>query len=174
MLIDLTDVFTTEGKTVEKQLVPEMNSFSSRLGDFAIKEKSPFQLVISNIGSNKVLIEGQGKLVFAIQCDRCLKEVDQTIELSFSREALAPSNEKEPLAEDKQDEQNFMEGSQLNAECLISNEIFMNWPMKVLCRADCKGICRQCGKDLNDGECGCDTFVPDPRMAKIKDIFNGK
>ena len=45
-------------------------------------------------------------------------------------------------------------------------------PVKVLCRPDCKEICKKCGHNLNDGDCGCDTFVPDPRMAAIKDIFN--
>ena len=64
-----------------------------------------------------------------------------------------------------------MEGYQLNVDSLISNEIFTCWPLKVLCREDCKGLCRVCGKDLNEGECGCDTFVPDPRMAAIMDIF---
>ena len=60
----------------------------------------------------------------------------------------------------------------LNVENLIFNEILMNWPMKVLCKADCKGICKMCGKDLNLGECGCDTFVPSPGLAGIKEIFN--
>ena len=66
----------------------------------------------------------------------------------------------------------FMGGCQLNIEDLVRNECFMNLPVKVLCRPDCRGICMRCGKDLNDGECGCDTFVPDPRMARIKDIFD--
>jgi uncharacterized protein len=65
-----------------------------------------------------------------------------------------------------------MDGYQLNVDDLLTNEIVINWPMKVLCKPDCKGICRQCGKDLNTGTCGCDTFVPDPRMAVIKDIFD--
>lgn len=174
MLINLTDVFTTEGKVSEKQIPLEMECFSNRLGEFPIKEKTPLYLKLTNIGSKKALIEGRIKLVFTMQCDRCLKDVDRTVELEFSRKALAPDGEKEPLTEDEQDEQSFMDGSQLDVDRLINNEIFMNWPMKVLCRADCKGICRQCGKDLNDGDCGCDTFVPDPRMAKIIDIFNGK
>jgi len=29
-----------------------------------------------------------------------------------------------------------------------------------------------CGKNLNEGDCGCDQFVPDPRMAAIKDIYD--
>ena len=70
------------------------------------------------------------------------------------------------------DELRFMEGYHLNTEKLIGNELLINWPMKVLCKDDCKGICKQCGKDLNLGDCGCDTFIPDPRMAVINDIFN--
>ena len=74
-------------------------------------------------------------------------------------------------ADEAEEQSGFMEGYQLNVDSLISNEIFTCWPLKVLCREDCKGLCRVCGKDLNEGECGCDTFVPDPRMAAIMDIF---
>ena len=66
----------------------------------------------------------------------------------------------------------FMEGYQLNVDDLIYSDIVLNWPMKILCREDCKGICRICGKDLNSGTCGCDTFVPSPGLAGIKEIFN--
>ena len=60
----------------------------------------------------------------------------------------------------------------LNVDELIKNELLLNWPLKVLCREDCRGICKTCGRNLNDGGCGCDDFVPDPRMAAIKDLFN--
>ena len=76
------------------------------------------------------------------------------------------------LSEDSDDDQEYMEGYQLNVETFVYDEILLNWPMKILCRPDCKGVCPVCGKNLNDGECGCDTFVPDPRMAAIQDIFN--
>lgn len=92
------------------------------------------------------------------------------MELDFFREVFAPDKTTEYTEEE--DDQIFMEGYQLNVEDLLYSEILLNLPTKVLCREDCKGICRQCGKDLNEGECGCDTFVPDPRMAVIKDIFN--
>ena len=127
-------------------------------------------LLLSNNGKGKARIEGKAKLVLKMNCDRCLKEVDEVINLDFFREVFAPDE----IAESTDDEcdQSFMEGYQLNVEDLINDEILLSLPMKVLCKEDCKGICRQCGKDLNEGECGCDTFVPDPRMAVIKDIFN--
>ena len=74
--------------------------------------------------------------------------------------------------DDAIDGKNFMEGYQLNVEQLIYSEIIINWPMKVLCNENCKGICKICGQNLNEGMCTCDDFVPDPRMSGIKDIFN--
>ena len=65
-----------------------------------------------------------------------------------------------------------MSGYELDVDTLINNEILINMPVKVLCKEECKGICPVCGGNLNEKECGCDTFVPDPRMAAIKDIFN--
>ena len=44
---------------------------------------------------------------------------------------------------------------------------------KILCDEDCKGICKKCGQNLNDGACECDDFVPDIRFANLMDIFNG-
>ena len=78
-------------------------------------------------------------------------------------------------AEDEEaDELGLTEESQLDVETFVHNEILVNWPAKILCREDCRGICPVCGQDLNQGSCGCDTFVPDPRMAVIQDIFNKK
>ena len=60
-----------------------------------------------------------------------------------------------------------------NAVCVfVYNEILMRFPMKTLCREDCKGLCLKCGKNLNEGECGCDRASLDPRMSAIRDIFN--
>ena len=73
-----------------------------------------------------------------------------------------------------EENQDVLEADWLNVEALINSEILINLPEKVLCRPDCRGICSICGHNLNDGECGCDDFVPDPRMAAIKDIFNEK
>ena len=170
MLINLTDVLTSEGKTEEQQVHIEMTSFSNGLEQYSIVEKSPVDLKFSNINKGKVEIEGKAKIVLRMNCDRCLKEVDEIIVLDFFREVFAPDEVAEGT--DEKSDQTFMEGYQLNVEDLINDEILLSLPMKVLCKEDCKGICRQCGKDLNEGECGCDTFVPDPRMAVIKDIFN--
>lgn len=171
MLINLMDVLTSEGKTEEKQIALEKSSFSYQGREYLIQESKPLVLKLCNLEDGKAGLQGQTRFRILMPCDRCLKDVTVDIQISFDRQVYAPERTAE-LSEEEQDEQNFMEGCQLNIEQLINNEIMLNWPTKVLCREDCRGICSVCGKDLNNGECGCDTFVPDPRMAKIKDIFH--
>lgn len=171
MLINLTDVFTSEGKVVRKTIPLDMTAFRCGSGTFPITEESPIQLTMSNLGVGKALVEGTAEVTLRMECDRCLEPVSVSLELVFSREVTSPDTADSAQLEENED---ILEGSQLNIEALMNNEILMNLPDKVLCRPDCKGICKLCGQNLNEGECGCDDFVPDPRMAAIKDIFNAK
>lgn len=170
MLVNLTDVFSSEEKVVKREIPLDIDTFYYNGEEYSIVSKEPISLVCSNISVGKALVEGNGKFVFKLQCDRCLTEVLYEMDLQFSYEVFSPDSIDENTEDD--DEQNFMEGYELNVENLVNNEILMSWPMKVLCKPQCKGICTVCGKDLNTGECGCDTFVPDPRWAALKDIFN--
>ena len=171
MFVNLTDVFTNEGKTVTMQIQPGLDHVT--VGDvvFPIKDSTPADLTFTNIGKGKARITGHADVTFAMSCDRCLKPVDKSIELVFDREVFAPDIIN--TVPDGSEDQEFMDGCQLDVDDLLNIEIVINWPMKVLCKPDCRGICRQCGTDLNTGTCDCDTFVPDPRMAVIKDIFDG-
>lgn len=170
MLINLTEVLTSEGKTESVQMQTEICEISGRMGTFSIIEKTPLSLILTNIGTNKASIQGSMVLSLTMECDRCLKPLVHKIELDFIRVVTGPDLYKQETDDDN--EQNFMDGYQLNVEDLIVNECFINLPMKVLCEPDCKGLCKICGKDLNTGSCECDTFIPDPRMAGIKDIFD--
>lgn len=175
MLVNLSDVFSSEGKVATVAAELEMTSFKSKLGEFSITRKSPVTLVLTNIGVSKARIEGNVELVFETSCDRCLAEVPTILNLEFEREVASPETKADSSEEngDREDDGlDFMEGYQLNVETFVYNEILLNWPMKILCKDDCKGICKVCGQNRNQKECGCDTFVPDPRMAAIKDIFN--
>lgn len=170
MLVNLSDVLTTEGKQADMEVPLEMDCFESRMGSFPIKEKSPVKFTFTNIGKGKARIEGNVELLFQTNCDRCLEEVPTRLSLQFERVAASPeiTNEDELV-----DDLSFMEGYQLNVEIFVYNEIIGNWPAKILCKEDCKGLCPVCGQNLNVRDCGCDTFVPDPRMAVIQDIFEG-
>lgn len=171
MLVNLSDVLTSEGRQLEREVPLEMTSFENKMGCFEIIEKSPVKFTFTNKEAGKARIEGSVTLKFKTSCDRCLAEVPTTLELSFDRVVTSP--EVTVADEDEEvDDLSFMEGYHLNVETFVYNEIFGNWPAKILCKEDCKGLCLKCGQNLNVRDCGCDTFVPDPRMAVIQDIFN--
>ncbi len=170
MLINLADVFTSEGKDRRESVPFEADRFSYMGNSYSIREKSPANLTFTNIGIGKILTEGEIELILEIPCDRCLQSVDVPLKLKFEQELFAPDLSEQAEGQDGQ--QDFMSGYEFDVEAFVNGEILINMPVKVLCKPDCKGICKQCGHNLNEGECGCDTFVPDPRMAAIKDIFN--
>ena len=170
MLVNLSDVLTSEGRQMSMEVPLEMTSFKSGAGSFEITEKTPVSFMFSNLEPQKARVKGNVKMTFRTNCDRCLAEVPTILDLTFDRIVISPEMGEE---DEDADDLSFMEGYQLNVETFVYNEIIGNWPAKILCKEDCRGICPVCGQNLNERDCGCDTFVPDPRMAVIQDIFKG-
>lgn len=167
MVLNLSDVLTSEGMRTTETVSVEAACFENGTGRFKIISASPVVFSFTNIEKDKVRVEGKADLLFQAACDRCLAEVPVAMSLSFKR-IIAASG----IEDEEADDLGFMDGCQLDTEAFLHDEFLVNWPVKILCRDDCKGMCPKCGQNLNMGDCGCDTFVPDPRMAVIKDIFN--
>lgn len=168
MLLNLTDILSNEGKTEEISVVYESAFFKSEQGQFKVLKNGPIALTLSNRGKGEMGVTGKGSLRLQTRCDRCLAPVEITVDICIDEVIGAEQIENPADADDCP----YLNGYQLDTEVLIGNEILINWPGKILCKEECKGICPKCGKDLNRGDCGCDIFVPDPRMAVIQDIFN--
>lgn len=169
MQVNLTNVLSCEGKVIRQTVHTELTSFDSSLGSFPLTEKEPLVLTITNKGEDKLLLEGEAAFVTELPCDRCLEPVEILVSLAFDKE-IDMRQTSESRIEDL-DETDFVIGYNLDVDKLIYGEILVNWPMKTLCKEDCKGICRKCGTNLNHGTCDCDTVELDPRMAVIAEIF---
>lgn len=63
-----------------------------------------------------------------------------------------------------------IENMRLNVDELVTEDIWLAIPARFVCREDCKGLCPQCGADLNDGPCGC-TKTIDPRLAALSQLL---
>ncbi len=167
--ISLTDEFISPGRVRFETYEYPFEEYTGYDGiSYPISFKSDISLKISNLKKGQILLEGNLKIRLLMPCDRCLKDVEVPVDLEFQKEFL--DEEHRGSADDK-DEYYAFEGNDLSVYDLIDQEILMNLPSKVLCRDDCKGICPVCGADRNITDCDCDTFVPDPRMAGIMDIF---
>ena len=166
MLINLSKLLSGDQEKLTEQVTVEMEAFENSLGTFPVKEKTSFPLTISKVDTDKFLIEGETAVTLEIPCDRCLEPVAVEIPLTICREYDKNDTEEES------EEEALIVGYNLDTEQLIYCEILVNWPMKTLCTEACKGICKKCGTNLNHSSCTCDTVELDPRMAKIRDIFN--
>lgn len=170
MLIKLSDVLAYDNKVLQKKVQLEMDTFDSKIGSFDVVDKSDVELLITNIGNKKITIEAKADLSVMIPCDRCLEPVKTKFHIDAEKEVNMNLSEEDRVNE--LDENDYIIGYDLDVDKLIYGEILVNWPMKILCKNDCKGICNRCGANLNLGECGCDRTELDPRMAVIRDIFN--
>ncbi len=164
--MNLTDIFNQENKVVELEVPFPFHEYNGE----KIENNPTVTLKLSNISKGKALIDGKTTLEFILSCDRCLKPVKTEVALDFTREIFAPELITD---EDMREDQQFVNEYELDIEVLLSEEMQLAWPSKVLCDEDCKGICKKCGQNLNDGACECDDFVPDIRFANLMDIFNG-
>lgn len=170
MQIHLSDILSSEGKVINKIVAFEMEHIAFQMGSFPVLAKEPVNLTITNTGNKVVELEGETKITVGIPCDRCLTEVPVEIPLQITRKIDMKLTDEERINE--LDENSYLTGMDLDVDRLVYLEVLMSWPLKVLCKEDCKGMCSQCGKNLNDGSCGCTEEPKDPRMAAISDIFS--
>lgn len=167
--IDISTIANSINKETEYEVALELTKFESRLGDFPILEKSPIVLKIANIENANISIQGVVDVVVAIPCGRCLEDVPTRIHFDIDKKLTI---KEDTIVDEEMEETDYLIGFEMDVDKLVYAEILVNWPMKVLCKDDCKGICKVCGKNLNNGACNCQKTELDPRMAAIQDIFN--
>ena len=126
----------------------------------AVLESSGFVKRESGIFTMTINVSGN----VTTQCARCLKdaqwdvEVTDNFEMNFSDE----------------DSDNYFElvDYSIDLDYVVKQELIMNLPSQILCSEECRGICPQCGTDLNIDKCECDLSDVDPRFEALKDFFN--
>lgn len=64
-------------------------------------------------------------------------------------------------------------GMEINLAALLWQELMLALPIKVLCKPECRGLCPQCGKNLNQEVCSCESEIRDPRFAALRNIKIG-
>ena len=55
---------------------------------------------------------------------------------------------------------------------LVEADLILSLPFKNLCREDCRGLCPICGKNLNEGLCGCRPQTADPRLEILRQLID--
>jgi len=117
----------------------------------------------------------RGKLATAVElpCARCVEPVQYDVKSDFDllyRPINADSHPDEAAISEAETEIGFYQGDGIQLEEVLKEQVLLALPAKMLCREDCKGLCPQCGKNLNQASCKCEVKVSDPRWAALESI----
>ena len=93
-------------------------------------------------GTAQAEVEGEITFTLKGECTRCLKAVEKTFVVEFS-ESFG-TEDGYPVVNGK-----------IDLTKMVEDIIIMNTPVTFLCSDDCKGLCPECGANLNDGACKC-------------------
>jgi len=125
-----------------------------------------------------VEIEGNISTTVRMDCARCLQSFEMPLESSF---ALTYSQE-EPVPEQSDAYQEELEltaedmgliyyqGKEINLKNEIQEQVVLAFPLRTLCRQDCRGLCPKCGADLNTEKCDCDRSPPAGKFDALKGL----
>ncbi len=163
MVLDLKRIFATDNSVLEIEHSLDMSDVDF-MGYFPLKNPVKITGSVSNkasVVSLNLLIE----YIFDAPCDRCGVNAIHNHTVTVDK-LLATSIERQ-----ESDTIITVPDMKFDVDEFVYSEVILDLPAKHLCNEDCKGLCFKCGKNLNDGECGCDTREVDPRLAKLMELL---
>lgn len=119
---------------------------------------------------------GTFKGFLTVACSRCVGpvrlELDEKLHVTFMPPGEMPEEEEgdEGAEVREEDVDTFpFDGERIDLEPVLREQFVLAVPFAPLCSETCKGLCPQCGIDLNTGTCACEQPI-DPRLAALKGL----
>lgn len=144
MIIDFRKIART-GKSEENfffEFTPDSNVIDIPDAEFSAPVKVNGTATLTDMHS--AYIEGEIYFKIKANCTRCLTPTEQEF-VAFFNEQVSADEDSYPVKNDS-----------IDLTKMLEDKIIMTIPVSFLCKEDCKGICFNCGKNLNDGECECE------------------
>ncbi len=97
-------------------------------------------------------------------CARCLSDFERPVHMHVTN----------TLSDREEDEENpeiyIFEGDHVDVGDVIASDFILGLEERLLCSEDCKGLCENCGANLNEGPCNCKKAT-DPRLAVLGQLL---
>jgi uncharacterized protein len=166
MYLDLTTVRQPE-TLVERTVAPE--AFTP---DDAFRIVAPAVLsAVLHKDDDRFRLVGRLSTTIELTCSRCAEPftmpVDTAFELRFLPQALAGNKDEDP---DDDPTTTFYADDRIDLGQVVREQCYLALPMKPLCTPDCRGLCPQCGINLNTERCDCNPTWQDPRLAVLQSL----
>ena len=142
--------------------------------DFAVV--APVHLVIDvHKDRDAYRVTGRVQTRLRLECGRCLEPfeipVDSAFELRYVPASANAGDEEAEVAEDDLTTAYYKDET-IDLGELMHEQFVLALPMKPLCSDACKGLCPECGTNLNKGTCDCKPAWKDPRLAALQGILD--
>ena len=162
MFIELEPIFNNIGQQFTFEYPLDLSAFDYNC-------VFPFKVPVMVKGAVKntagvVELSADVNVVYDGFCDRCAEDVKERFYYSFSHTLVSTLNNEE------NDELMLIEDMHFDLDSLITEDIFLSLPTKILCSEHCKGLCPKCGANLNKGKCDCKKEI-DPRLAALTQLL---
>jgi len=160
---------------VEAARLPPLSALSRKE---EIRFVQPIQVRIgATLAGETVSIEGELGTVIHLRCSRCLTPFDLNVRSAFAVTAVAASADRSAdaaageieLAADEMDVLVYS-GDSIDLSEEIAQQVIMALPVNPLCRETCKGLCSQCGANLNRSTCPCKAQDTGNPFAALKNL----
>ena len=108
---------------------------------------------------------------YTSRCARCLEDIFGTFTLNFNRTVAT----KGTLQDEDNDEYVIVNNGFLDIDRELVDDLLLEFPAKLLCKEECKGLCSKCGQDLNFDSCDCPKKKEiDPRLAIFQKLLENE
>lgn len=139
--------------------------------------KGRAELIRENRGAREVVedirLVGHFSAELEARCARCLEPVESSVGESFDliyRPQGVDAVGDEASISRAETEIGYYQNGGVLLEDVLKEQVLLAAPVKQICSAQCKGLCPQCGTNLNAGSCNCVAGVSDPRWLALQDI----
>lgn len=173
MIISLNELNKRETGKIDLNFSQKIDTIS--YCDNKYNLASPINLTgkISKNAKDEIRLVADVDFIMIDNCSRCLEPVEVLI--NYTIDGFLVSDD---FDEDEFEDYDafIIESDEIDLVKIIEQTLDFNLPNKVLCKEDCKGLCPNCGANLNKETCSCSEIATDednidPRFAKLKDMF---
>lgn len=114
-------------------------------------------------------LEAVARVSYRTVCGRCCDPITDTLTVGI-REDIIENLEREPVPAGEDLEERYMfTGHELRLDVIAAEALLLEAPVYILCREDCKGLCDECGTNLNQKTCDCGSDRPaDFRLEALR------
>jgi uncharacterized protein len=141
--------------------------------DDGVRAVAPVQGQVKLTRTNRgILADARVETKLHHECSRCLEDILTPLSVRFVEEFYPTVDLRTGMpAQRPEGGMGFMmtEAHEVDLTEPVRQSVLLELPMKPLCRPDCAGLCPTCGKNRNEGPCGCREEPSDPRLAVLAD-----